>query len=171
MQSFEKLFKYFLADNFISRFSDDNFFSCHVFLNHRAGNQSLLILTTFLNPFNSIHQENLFSVDIFSHLTMGLMVLLKNWIPCFIGNEIEVNCEMLLIKVYETNWHDFTLKEQKDVLVMQTVLQMQPIKIKVIGDFVINLQTFLSLTNLTYKLIAFLRSFKNKLESFFIQNF
>lgn len=92
---------------------------------------------------------------------MGLILIGLNLLPCYVGNEIEVNSSKLMTKLYESDWTDNDLKHKKNIVTMQSIMLSHPIKLKIAGIFAINLQTFLTLTNSTYTIIAFLSHLKH----------
>lgn len=94
-------------------------------------------------------------------ILIGSMTTLLNLIPCYIGNEIQLGGNKLAQKLYEGDWMDSGSGHQKRIVVMQTILQVEPISVKIAGNFVINLEIFLNLINATYSLIACLRNLKN----------
>jgi hypothetical protein len=94
-------------------------------------------------------------------VTFGTLISNINLVPCSIGSEIEANSRKIIEEIYETDWFESSVKHKKNVNLMLTILQVQPIRMKIAGIFVVNLESFVKMANTTYSLIAFLRGFKN----------
>jgi hypothetical protein len=80
------------------------------------------------------------------------------WLPCYIGNEIEHNAKKFSSKAFATNWID--LKNRKNTVVVQTILQMSFGVIQMAEFVPLNITSFLKCLHFTYSMVAFLRSFK-----------
>lgn len=110
---------------------------------------------------NIVNTKNMFSSPMINLISYGIGLLVLSFIPCYIGNEIQSNSQKTIENLYLCDWTQINVERRKKLIFMQTILQAQPIKVKVGGIFVVNLETFLKLMNTAYSMIAFLKSLEN----------
>lgn len=111
-----------------------------------------------LHLLSKFPQNSLFSSEFFILVTFGFLMTMLNWIPCYIGKEIEANGQKISRKLYESSWTSFDAKNQTNVIVMLTILQVKPIRVQIGQILPLNFETFLKLVNVAYSMIAFLRN-------------
>lgn len=78
------------------------------------------------------------------------------FVPCQLGSEIEFYSHRFIEKLYANDWYKGDLSDMKNVVVLQTIMQVKPIKIRA-GIFSVDLEMFLLMTQTVYSLIALVR--------------
>ncbi|CRK87502.1 CLUMA_CG001303, isoform A [Clunio marinus] len=121
----------------------------------------LAMLTLASHAFAIADLKNIFSVESIPIFLMTIIIILVSIVPCYIGNEVQLNTGKIIDKFFETNWYELQPKQRKNMIVMQSILQERPIQLKVAGIFIINLDSFFILINSTYAIFAFMKNFKN----------
>jgi 7tm Odorant receptor len=94
-------------------------------------------------------------------LAFGVLMTMLNWLPCFIGDKIETNSQKLIQKLYQSNWLAFDTKKRKDLILMQTILQVKPIKVKVAESAPVNFESLLKVMHFAFSVVIFCRSLKH----------
>lgn len=117
-------------------------------------NFSFLMIHTFFS------KETLYTPNFFVLMTFGVLMTMLNWIPCFIGDQIEFNAGLLAQELYRSNWIETDIRNKKNLVVLQTILRMKEVQIRIGGFSALNVTAFLKLVNFAFSLITFLRSFK-----------
>lgn len=88
-------------------------------------------------------------------------LLLRFFMPCYFGNEIQHDYEELLSDVYNIDWIDGIKKtNRRNFLIIQENLKAQ-FQLKAVKVLQINLTTFLRILQSAYSLYAVLRQMNN----------
>lgn len=98
-------------------------------------------------------------MDLFIACVFINLLMLWIMVPCNVGSKIEANCNMLMNILFDTDWIDSDLEHKKNIVIMQTIMQVNPIKVKA-GVFYVDLENSLKLINAAYSFVAILRRMK-----------
>lgn len=82
-------------------------------------------------------------------------------IPCNLGSEIDHNIGKLITILYQSDWLDSDLGHKKNIIIMQTIMQINPIKVKA-GIYFVDLENSVKLINAIYSFVAVARQIKRQ---------
>jgi hypothetical protein len=85
--------------------------------------------------------------------------MLRFFVICFYGNEIEQNSQHFLDDVYETDWINADRKSQRNFIIIQENLKNSD-KIRAAGFLKINIEIFLAVLKAAYSMLAVLKQVK-----------
>jgi hypothetical protein len=92
-------------------------------------------------------------------MLFGSGVLVRLFVICFYGNEIEHNSQNFLDDVYETDWIAADIKSKRNLLIIQENLKKAD-KVRAAGFLKINNEIFLSVMKAAYSMLAVLKQVK-----------
>ncbi|PSN49289.1 Odorant receptor 114 [Blattella germanica] len=110
-----------------------------------------LCFSCFLASLPSVDSETRMQFIIFTGLLMAQLLL-----PCWYGQRVTDQAELIRDAVYSCRWYDESARFKKAVHIIIMVCQ-RPISFSIGGFAAISRETWLSLINFTYSILAVLR--------------